>query len=117
MKAAVSGVFIFRLAVRAHFEFVHRGVGPVIRDIADNSKAGAAVGAVGERIAVAAVEGVEDFMEALGAGGDIRGDKLVFAFFGDARADFKVIVISGCSGFGGYISRYEIKAAPVSAVL
>ena len=82
MKAAVEGIFVFFAAMRAHLEVLHGGVGAVIGDIGDNRKARAAVGAVGKRIAVAPVGRVEDLLEAVGAGGDIRGNKLVFPFFG-----------------------------------
>ena len=58
MKAPVLGVLILRLARGAHREARHGGRGAVIRDVADDGVAWAAMGAIGEGIAVAAIRRV-----------------------------------------------------------
>ena len=72
VEAAVGGIVVLALAFGAHLEAGHRGRGPVVRNRAGYGEAGTTVGAVGERVAVAAVRGVEDLPQALFAGGDIR---------------------------------------------
>ena len=46
-----------RPGMRAHVKVAHGGFGPVVGDVVDNRIAGAAVGAVDKRIAIAAVRG------------------------------------------------------------
>ncbi len=95
VEAAVQRVFVFPLAVGAHLEDAHGGQRPVVGDVLDDGEARAAVGAVGEGIAVAAVALGENFLQAGAAGGDIRRDELVFARLGYAVADFKALVAGG----------------------
>jgi len=71
METPVEGVLILGLAIRAHNEAAHGGVGPVVGQRLDDGETWTAVGAVGERIAIAAVARVEDFGQAVGAGGDV----------------------------------------------
>ena len=47
----------------------------VVRDAADDREPGTAIGAVDERIAVAAVGGIEQLGQAVGTGGRVRGDE------------------------------------------
>jgi hypothetical protein len=49
----------------------HRGMGPVVRDACGDRETGAAISAVGERIAVAALRWVLDLLEALRTGGHV----------------------------------------------
>src|ERR1700733_14440645 len=55
MKAPVLGILILRLARVAHSKARHAGRDAVIRYIADDGVARAAMGAIGEGIAVAAI--------------------------------------------------------------
>jgi hypothetical protein len=71
VKAAVGGIVVLTPALRAHLEAGHRGRVPVVRNRAGYGEAGTTVGAVGERVAVAAIPWVEDLPQALFAGGDI----------------------------------------------
>ena len=71
VEAAVRGVIVLVPALGAHLEAGHRGRGPVVRNRAGYGEAGPTVGAVGERVAVAAVRWVEDLPQALLAGGDV----------------------------------------------
>ncbi len=101
VEAAVGGVVVLFLAGRAHLEDTHGGVGAVVGYIGDDGEARAAVGAVGEGVAVAAVGGVEDFPQAVGAGGDVRRDELVFTRLGDALAYLEPVIagrLTGCDG-------------------
>ena len=62
MKAPVQRIIVLRLTCRAHGEDAHGGLVAVIGDILDYSEARATVGAVDERIAVAPVSGIKEFM-------------------------------------------------------
>ena len=64
-------VVVLRLAGRAHGEAGHGRGRAVVRDRAHDRVAGAAVGAVGERVAVASVGRVVDLGEARRAGGGV----------------------------------------------
>ena len=90
VEAAVARVVVFGLALRAHRERLHRGVRAVVGQGLDDAEARAAVGAVGERIAVAAVFGIEDFAQAIRARGDVRQNERGFVAAGFAGADFKI---------------------------
>jgi len=74
VEAAVGGVVVFSLAGGAHGERGHGGLGAVVGDAAGDGEARAAVGAVEERVAVAAVGEVEEFAEAVGASGGVGGN-------------------------------------------
>jgi len=92
VEAAVEWVIVFGLAGGAHCECGHGGLWPVVGDAAGDGEAGAAVGAVEERVAVAAVTRIEKLAEAVGAGGGVGGDaggNLSFDLAGnDAEAGF-----------------------------
>jgi len=50
MEPPVKGIIILSLTYRAHGEFSHGGLGPVIGDIFNNGIPGAAIGAVDKRV-------------------------------------------------------------------
>jgi len=72
VKAAVSRVVIFRGAVGAECKARHAGVGTVVWDGLDDSKARTAVGAVDERVAVPPIPRVKKFAPAIRADRQIR---------------------------------------------
>src|SRR5271167_279354 len=72
MKAAVQRILVFRKTCRAHGKPRHRRARPVIRNIANNSEARSAVGAIDERIAIAPVIRVEQFAQAVRTYRNIR---------------------------------------------
>lgn len=75
MKAPVKWVGILRGAFGAHGKAIHRGGRSVIRQRADDGKARAAVGAVDKGVVIASVGGIEQFAQAVVAGGDIGRDE------------------------------------------
>ena len=83
VEAAVGGVVVLGLAVGAHFEARHRGLRAVVGDAAGDGVTRAAVGAVEEGIAVAAVGWSEQFAQAIGTGGGVGGNAC-----GHAAEDF-----------------------------
>src|ERR1035438_1367432 len=74
MEAAIQRIVVFGLAGRAHCELHHGGLRPVVRDAACDREARAAVGAVGECVAIPTVRGVEKLAQAVRAGGGVGGD-------------------------------------------
>jgi hypothetical protein len=91
VKAPVARVIVLGLALRAERKACHGRVGPVVRDIADNAEARAAVGAVDEWIAVAAVRRVEKLAPAVGADRYIRRDGQVSSLLRLAFQDLKLV--------------------------
>ena len=71
VEAAVGGVGVLGPAVVAQDEAGHGGRRPVVGDRRDDRVPGPAVGAVDERVAEAAVGGVEHLPGAVGAGGHV----------------------------------------------
>ena len=71
VEAAVGGILVFGAAGGAHRETPHRGAGAVVGQVLDDAVARAAVRAVDERIAVAAVGGIEQLAQAVVAGGEV----------------------------------------------
>ena len=69
VEASIQGVLVLGPARVAHREVLHGRVGPVVGQALNDAEARAAVGAVGERVEVATVGGVEQLMQAIGAGG------------------------------------------------
>jgi hypothetical protein len=67
---------VFGGAVLAHIESSHGGLGPVVRNIFDYRKARAAISAIDERIKMATILGIMEFIQAIWAGADIWGDGL-----------------------------------------
>ena len=80
MEPAVGGVVVLGRARRAHGERGHGGERPVVGHVPDDGEPRAAVGAVDERVAVAAVVRVGELAQAVGAGRGVGGDQ------GPARA-------------------------------
>jgi hypothetical protein len=74
VKAAIQRIVVFAPALRAHRERRHRRFVAVVRNVADDRVARAAVRAVREGIAEAAVVRIEDLGEAIGAGREIGRD-------------------------------------------
>jgi hypothetical protein len=103
MEAAVQGIVVFGLALRAHPKVTHGGVRPVIRHAFDYGKAWATVGAVDERIAVAAVLGVQQLGKTSWAGSNIGRDKLVFPSLCLTLPDLEVLVTDRGAILDGYV--------------
>ena len=95
VEAAVPRVVVFGLALRAHRERFHRSVHAVIGQGFNDAEARAAVGAVGERVTMAAIFGIKDFAQAIRARGDVRQNERGFVAAGFAGADFKCRVAGG----------------------
>src|SRR5215212_5933434 len=75
VEAAVGGIFVLAAAIGAHLEARHRCCGPVVRERAGDGEARTAVRAVGERVAVAPVRGVQKLSQAIFARSDVRRDE------------------------------------------
>ena len=73
VKAPVGRILVLGAAALAHRERGHRGERPVVWNVPHDREARAAVGAVDERVAVAAVGGVEELQQALVAGRAVGG--------------------------------------------
>jgi hypothetical protein len=71
VEATVQRILILGGTGRAHGERRHGGQRPIIGNVFDDGEAGAAVGAVDERIAVAAISRVKQFSQAVGTGADV----------------------------------------------
>ncbi len=74
VEAAVGGVLVLAPAGGAELEARHRRQRPVVGDAGDDREAGAAVGAVRERVAEAPVGGIAELGQAVGAGRDVGTD-------------------------------------------
>ncbi len=75
MEAPAPRIFILGPAFRAHRERAHRGACPIIGHAFDDGEPRPAIGAVGERIAIAPVGRVGHFRGALLARGEVGGDE------------------------------------------
>src|SRR5215204_2584892 len=75
VEASVGGILVLAAAVGAHGKARHRSRGPVVRDHAGDGEARAAVRAVGERVTVTPVRGVQKVGQAIVAGCDVRRDE------------------------------------------
>ncbi len=75
VEAPVAWVLVLPPAVGAHREARHGRVRPVVRNPLDDREAWPALGAVDERVPVAAVGRIEELAQALVAGGDIGRDQ------------------------------------------
>src|SRR5436190_4274713 len=71
METAVDGIVVLAQTGRTHLEIRHGGVSPVIGSGAHDGEARPALGAVDERIAVAAISWIEELAQTVRAGGDI----------------------------------------------
>ena len=74
MKAAVQGIIVLTLTLRAHLEAAHGGLKTIIRDVLDDSEARAAVSAVGKGITVTPVAWSQNLTQTGLAGSDVRRD-------------------------------------------
>ena len=75
VEAPVGRVLVLGAAGRAHGEARHGRVRPVVRDVAHDRESRAAVGAVRERVAEAAIGRVEQLGQAVGAGRAVGGHR------------------------------------------
>ena len=100
VETTVAGVVVLGPACRAHREARHRRQGAVVRDPADDAEARPAVGAVGERVAVAPVGRVPQLPQAIGAGGAVRRDRRVGPPVGRALADREAATADGIALLG-----------------
>ncbi|MBT9141339.1 MAG: hypothetical protein DDT30_01931 [Dehalococcoidia bacterium] len=99
MKAAVEGVIILPLALGAHPEVAHGRLGTVIRDVCDDGKAGAAVSAVGEGVAIAPIPRRKDLVDAIRAGGNVGRDQLILPGLCEAILNHKFgVALRGMNG-------------------
>jgi len=73
VEAAVAGIAIFGSAIRAHLEGCHGGLGPVVRDIFDDSKTRPTIGAIDEGIEVTAIGWIEELGKAIRANAHVGG--------------------------------------------
>ncbi len=89
MEPAVAGIVVFGPAPGTLRKTPHGGVRAVIREPLNDAETRAAVRAVGERIAIAAVGGIQEFREALRAGRDVRKDERADHSAGRALQDLE----------------------------
>ena len=94
VEPPVQGIAVFRPAGGAQVEPAHRGQGPVVGQALDDGEARPAVGAVGERVAVAAGRRIPQLGQAVLAGGHIRGYQRLPAAAG-AVADAEIPFAQG----------------------
>src|SRR5512133_2346215 len=71
MKAPVTRVVVFRLAIGAEGESGHGGGVTVVGCAGDDAVAGAAVGAGNKGVVIAAIGGVKKFTQTVGAEGGV----------------------------------------------
>src|SRR3990167_9070038 len=95
METAVQRVFMLAPAVAAHLEPLHARVRAVVREGLDDREAGTAMGAVRKRIEVAPIGRIEDFSQAVRAGGDVRQDQGGRLAYVLAPADFEPAIADG----------------------
>ncbi len=87
VEPAVGRVAVLGIAGVAQRERAHRRLGPVVGELVDDRGARPAVGAVGERVAVAPVRRVEQLAQAVVAGGDVGREQAVGRRGGHALVD------------------------------
>src|SRR5919107_1077541 len=75
VEATVGGILVLAAAVGAHSKARHRSRGPVVRNCAGDGEARAAVRAIGERVTVTPVRGVQKLGQAIVAGCNVRRDE------------------------------------------
>ena len=110
MEAPVQRVVVLPLAGRAHGELRHGGLWPVIRNAARNGEARPAVGAVQERISIAAVVGVQQFPLAIRAGGRIRGNSRADPAHNLTGNDMESCTAGLCPGKGQFAHHNRVDA-------
>ena len=87
VEPPVGRVAVLGVAGVAQGEGAHRRLRPVVRELLDDRGARPAVGAVGERVAVPPVRGVEQLAQAVVAGGDVGREQAIGRRGGDALVD------------------------------
>ena len=87
VEAAVRGIAVFGLTVRAEGERPHRRLGAVVRQLLDDRCPRPAVRAVRKRVAVASVGRVPQLGQAVVAGGDVRREEPIDGRGHDALVD------------------------------
>ena len=75
VETAIERIGVFGGATRAHGEILHGRCGAIVGQRPDDGEARAAVRAVDERVAVAAVCGVEQLIQTVVAGGEVGGNQ------------------------------------------
>jgi hypothetical protein len=95
MEAPVHRVIIFALALRAHLEAAHGGLGTVIGYILDDGETRAAIGAIGKWITIAPILGIKYLFQTGLAGSDIGRDKLIPTLFSDAMTNLEISIALG----------------------
>jgi hypothetical protein len=72
MKAPVERIMIFMLTGLAQWEYAHGRLRTVVGDILNDRKTRSAIGTIDKRVIIAAIGRIEEFMQTIIAGGDIR---------------------------------------------
>src|SRR3972149_6265362 len=74
MESSVRGFPVFMPTLLAHREDSHCRIAAIIWQRLNNAVAGTAVRAIGKGISIASIIGIEYFLQAIRAGGNIRQD-------------------------------------------
>ena len=99
VKAAIHGIMVLGLTLGAHLKRRHGGQRSIIGAILNDGEAGAAVGTVGEGVAVSTVLRVVNFANTGGAGGGVGGDLRARVAGGVGGDDAeRGLVRVGCTG-------------------
>jgi hypothetical protein len=96
VEAPILRIEVLLFTLRTHQEFLHAGSGAIIGKAVDDGEAWATMGAVGERISMASIEGGENLASALAASGKIRKNPNSRWALGLAGSDFERLVT--CQG-------------------
>jgi hypothetical protein len=89
MKTAIAWILVFGPACHAHREAAHRGIRAIVGQGLDYAKAWAAVGAVRERVLIAAISWLEDVAETVSTSGVVGQDQGAFRSRGVTRANLE----------------------------
>jgi hypothetical protein len=103
MEASVKGIIIFRLALGAHLEVAHGGLGTIIWHTFNYGEPRATVGAVSKRIAVTAVFTIHQLVKTGLAGSHIRRNELVPTSLSLALPNLEVLVTDGATILSSYV--------------
>ena len=96
VETPVERIVVFRLAGWTHGKDAHGRLISVVGDILHNREARPTVGAVDERIAVAAVGWIKQFARTVRANRNIRGNQCVDFFTGGAVNDPEIGIAVAC---------------------
>lgn len=72
MEPAIERIVVFAVAFRAHRKSFHARRRAVIGQVFDDREPGSAIRAIGEWVSIPAIGRIEDLLQAIGAGGDVR---------------------------------------------